>query len=252
MDFFPDELKKQAFENTDEALVQKYQRGDTTALNELITRHKDLLDFKSGAFRSVPVPQAAVGGHAMEQLSIAAKKFDPNSGVKFRTFLDSYLRGLNRYVHRHKGMLSFPDNKMLMLSKFQEAERMLKMRFGYAPDNLIADSMGIPTKDVQQLRRKLGQKELAESGLQNQTAVNQLQDVHVSTIQERGVLVYDGLTQIEKDVYDYAVGGHGKPKLPTSNDIAMRTGLSPSKVARIRKGLAKRVKAIYKYEPNEL
>lgn len=239
---FNQKLIKQALADTDEALVQQYKNGDDKALNELIRRHEDLLKLKSNAFSKVPVPLPAIYGHSIKLLAIAAKNFEPSSGVKFRTFLESNLRGLNRYAHKHKNVLSFPQHKLMAITKFKEVQDILSKQYGQPPaDWQLADALGWSIPDVKEMKTKLSQRELAASGLDNVTGREQEADAVRSKFVETSELLYFGLTNEQKMVFDYSLGKHGKPKLKTDAQIALVTGLSPSKINRIRKDLAHKI-----------
>lgn len=239
---FDRKLIKQALDTTDEALTEKYKAGDNAALNELINRHKDLVKFKVGGHAKTPVPTPAVYGQGLKILSTAAKRFDPASEVKFRTFLESNLKGLNRYVHQNKNLLHFPANKMEKIRKYKEVQDMLSQQYGYAPtDFQMSDALGWSIPEVREFRVKLRQGELAASGLDNVVGREQEDEAVRARREERAEFLYHTLTPEEKVVYDYALGRHGKPKLKTDAEIAVRTRLSPSKVNRIRKSLARKI-----------
>ena len=64
--------------------------------------------------------------------------------------------------------------------------------------------------------------------------------VHSQKI-EAAEFLYYSLTPEKKMVFDYALGRHGKPKLHTDAQISAATRLSPSKVNRIKKELARKI-----------
>lgn len=240
MGLIPDSIKKFVDDNSDTALIMKYQRGDNSALNELINRHKDLLFAKSRSYSNIPVPQEAVSGHAMTILASAAKNFDPKSGVQFRTFLDRHLKGLNRYVHRHKNALHFPDAKGLMITKYQEAVADMTRRYGHVPpDFIIADSLGWSVADINQIKTQLSRRELAASGLDNLSSKADDLDAAISSKEQVAEFVYHGLPEQDKAIYDYALGRHGKPQIATDAEIAKKLQLTLSKVNRTRKDIAR-------------
>jgi len=174
---FDSKLLKQAQEASDEGLVTQYKAGNKAALNELISRHQDLLKMKSNAFSKVPVPMPAIYGHSMQLLAIAANNFDPASGVRFRTFLETNLRGLNRYTHKNKNVLSFPQHKLMAITKFKEVQELLSQQYNQAPtDWQLADALGWSIPDVKEMKSKLAQKELAASGLENAVGKEQEDD----------------------------------------------------------------------------
>lgn len=235
------ELKKVA-EDNDASLVTQYQSGDNKALNELIRRHDDLLKFRTSRYKNMPVPLPAVYGQSMKILANAAQRFDPNQDVKFRTYLESNLKGLNRYSHQNKNVLHFPQNKMENIAKFKEAADLLSQQYGRPPtDWQLSDALGWSIPEIREFRRKLAQGELAASGLTN--VVGKEQDIEAlqARSEERAEFLYFTLTPEQKLVYDLALGRHGRPKLNTDADIAKVTKLSPSKVNRIRKDLARKI-----------
>lgn len=240
--FIDSRLLKQAAENTDEALVAQYQGGNLAVINELLARNKDLIGYKANAFRAIPIPQPALYGEGLRILAVSAQKYDPESKVKFRTFLESHLKGLHRYAHSNKNVLHFPENKMLKIKKYQSVSDLLSQQYGRQPsDWQMSDALGWSIPEVKEFRSKLSQRELASSGLDNVVGTQQQSEMVQSRQIEKAEFLYYGLTPIEKLVYDYAKGEHGKTKLKTDLDIARVTRLSPSKVNRIRKNLAKQI-----------
>ena len=239
---FDKELLKQAIDATDESLIEKYKGGDNKALNTLIGRHQDLVKYKVNSHKNTPVPLPAVYGQGLKILATAAKRFEPNQDVKFRTFLESNLRGLNRYVHQNKNVLHFPANKMEKIRNFKQVHDLLSQQMGHEPsDWQMSDALGWSIPDVKEFRIKLRQGELASSGLDNVVGREQEDDSVRARREERSEFLYHTLTETEKKVYDFALGRHNKPKLKTDAQIAMRTGLSPSKVNRTRKELARKI-----------
>ncbi len=245
MNLIPDDIRKQLQESSDSALIARYKSGDLSAINGLIANHRDLIDAKSRAYTNIPVPQDAVKGHAMSIVAAAARSYDPNTGVQFRTFLDRHLKGLNRYVHRHKNALHFPDAKGLMISKYQEAVADLTRRYGQIPpDYIIADRLGWSINDVGQIKAQLSRRELAASGLDGSVSKSDLLDSAISSKEEAAEFVYHSMPEQDKQIFDYALGRHGKSKLGTDSDIAKHLGLTLSKVNRARKEMARQINKI--------
>ena len=241
---FDEAFKKLAAENTDEALVAKYQKGELSVINELARRHQDLINYRAGGLRGVPVPMPALEGEGLKILASSARRFEVKAGTRFRTFLESNLRGLNRYAHENKNVLHFPENKRLLISKYKTAVESLTNQLGRTPaDWQVADELGWSVPEITKFKAKMSQRELAASGLENLVGSKQEDEAVVSRKQEAAEFLYYSLTNEEKMVYDYALGRHGKMKLRTDGEIAKVTGLNPSKVNRIRKNLASRVQS---------
>ena len=77
--------------------------------------------------------------------------------------------------------------------------------------------------------------------MNNVIGKEQTDDAIRSKHEETAEFLYFSLPNNEKMVCDYALGRHGKRALKTDAEIAVVTGLSPSKVNRIRKDLARRI-----------
>lgn len=243
MDSFSSKDLKYLHEQSDEHLVQQYQAGSKQALNALLTNHQNNLQFQTRrrVGRS-PVPIPAVHGQAMKILVSAANSYDQGSGVQFKTFLDSHLRGLNRFVNTVKSAVHLPENKSLRISKFKEVERLLEANHGNPPtDAIMADALGWSIPDVQAIRRKLSQKELAASGLDNYVSLREEREQEESLQLQNAEFVYFALPPKEKEVYDYLTGRHGKTRLKTDALIAQKTRLTPSQVYQIRKRIGRRI-----------
>ena len=243
MDLFSNKDLKAITDNTDEELVRQYQAGNRTVINDLLDRHQDNLNLQvRRRTGGMPVPLPAVHGKAMTIFINAATRFDLNAGVKFRTFLDSNLQGLNRFVHKAKSAVHLPENKSMKISKLQEVERLLTTQRGYPPeDHVLSDALGWSIPDVQDIRRKLRQKEFAASGMEGVVGRREEREAEESNLRLNQALVYIGLSSEEKTVYDYAQGSHGKPRLGTNLQISQKTGLPLSRVHAIRTRLARRI-----------
>lgn len=228
----------------DRALTRRVQNGDTAALNRLIQKYKHVLDSQV-RYRTygVPVPVPAIAGKAMQILAQAAKAYDPNSTAAFPTFLESHLRGLNRVVHTAKNVVHLPENKSLQISRYQSAFRELQVNNRRDPSiQEISDYLGWSIPIVEAIQTKLNQKEFAASGLNAVVGRDEELAQVDSRRNQAAEFLYATLPSIEKAVFDYAVGGHGKPKLSTDAEIGLKVGLHPGKVNRIRKDISAKIK----------
>jgi len=224
----------------DAKLVEAYKSGDKGALNQLIKNNMDLLQMRAGRYRSAPVPFAAILGQAMQLTAVTAKKFDPKSDTRFRTFLDYHLRGLYRYVQQNKRVDRVPEHRLLQVHRYESQKSLLQARQDREPSNQeMAEALGWSSSEVQQMEKVLGQRSLAASGLENVEAQDSAQARFAETVD----LSYVGWTPQEQLVYDYSVGAHGKPKLASVPEIAKRTGLSTDAVYRIKRKLASELDA---------
>lgn len=230
--------------DTDEALVARYQKGDKNALNKLIARFQEPMNIqvKRRAY-GVPVPMEAVKGQAINLLIQAAKSYTPTAGTTFRTFFESYQRGLNRYVHTLKNVVHLPENHSLKIGRFNEVSKDLRASLRREPTLVeLSDRLSWPIPDVQRIAKKVGQGELAASGLDQLVGKAEETQQQVSRMNMIAEFLYAQLDSKEKAVFDLATGSHGKVKVKTDLEIGRRTGLSLGQVNRIRLKLANQIK----------
>jgi DNA-directed RNA polymerase sigma subunit (sigma70/sigma32) len=229
---------REALATRDAKLVADYKGGDKQALNQLIRNHMDLLIMKARRFDKAPVPYPAVLGQAMQLTAVAAKKYDPDSDVRFRTFLEHYLRGLRRYVDQNKRVDRVPEHRLLQVNRYMSQKALLQARQDREPSNQeLAEALGWSVTEVQQMEKVLNQRSLAASGLENVEGEDAAQSRFAETVE----LSYVSWSPEEQLVYDYSVGAHGKPQLRSVPEIAKTTGLSTDAVYRIKRKLAKQL-----------
>lgn len=234
-------LRKDLKDQTDVELVRRAKAGDTTALNQLIRNHKDLLAMKARyAGGRAPIPLPAVEGEAMRIVALAVNRYDPNSNASFRTFLDAHLRGLNRYVQGNKRVDRVPEHRLLQVQRFQAVKSLLRTERGREPTTQeLVESLGWSPSEVVQMEKILHQRSLAASGLHN---VSQ-QTSAFSRYSESAELLYVTWTPAEKLVYDYSLGAHGKPQISSVEQIARKTGMTADRVYKIKRKLTKDIAA---------
>lgn len=227
-----DPFKKLA--NPDEELVIKAKKGDSVALNNLIRMHKDLIDIKVNNYRKAPVPTAAIEGEAMSLMIDALKKYDPKSGANFRTYFEHMLRGLNRYVNSNKNVARIPENKFLRMRHFMSIKALLQAKYNRQPTiDEMSDELGWGKNDVFMMDQALKQKDLAAFDFEEQSKINQ----ESSRMYETGEFLYAVLTPVEKQIYDYSLGAHGKSVIHSVEEISKKTGLSVDQVYKIKRQL---------------
>ena len=229
---------KKIAQDTDAGLVERAKRGDSVALNQLISNHQDLLGVQVNKYRRAPVPLSAIEGEAMQLVLDAVKKYDPKSGASFRTYLESNLRGLNRYVNSIKNFARIPENKMAKIRHFMSIDSLLKAQYNRPPTlTELSDELGWSQADVFALQKALKQKDLTAMDYEEQARSMQAGSRQHETAQ----FVYAALTPQEKDVFDYSLGQHGKPVIGDVREIAKKTGMTSDQVYKIRRAISQRI-----------
>lgn len=230
-------IKKASLE-TDVGLVDRAKKGDSIALNQLINNHRDLLTVQVNKFRRAPVPLSAIEGEAMQIMLDAVKKYDPKSGASFRTYLETSLRGLNRYVNSNKNVARIPENKFLRLRHFMSTDSLLRAQYNRPPTlQELSDELGWSQADVFALQKAVKQKDLTAMDFEEQSRSAQAGSRQHETAQ----FVYATLNPNEKLVFDYSLGQHGKPVIDDVREIAKKTSLTPDQVYKIRRAISQRI-----------
>lgn len=221
----------------DDELVVKAKRGDSTAFNELINRHSDLISKKVSAYSAAPVPSSAIHAHAIKLMKVAVEKYSPNAAANFRTYLETNLRGLSRFVNDHKTVARIPEHRSLMFGRYQAAKQMLLADKGREPTpEEIAHELRISITDAVKLEQITRTKDLSASSM-TYDQVSQVSNRYTNA----GEFMYFGLTPQEQLVYDYSLGAHGKPALKSVQDIAKRVGLTTDQVYKIKRELGDKI-----------
>lgn len=224
--------------DTEKTQIIKAQRGNQEAIQDLFEKNKDLLDYKANAFSRAPIPNAAVKAEAYKIFMIALRRYDINSGIKFRTFLESHLR-LNRYVTQNSSVVRLPENRVLEITRYRTTKASLESMLGREPSPAeMAAHLGWRLAQAEKMERSLSRSILseAESSERKFSISTDMSSRYTDTIE----LLYYSLSGEERDVWDFANGAHGKPKLK-AEQIAEKLRLSVDKVYRILRDVNKRI-----------
>jgi hypothetical protein len=224
--------------NSDSELVRRAKAGDSRSLNELVTRHKDLLEIRTNQFRQAPIPTPAIFGESIRLVRVAVQQYRPESGIQFRTFLEATLRGLNRYVNSNKRVDRVPEHRSLQIGRYKAIKSLVKADKSREPTaDELADELGWSLKDVLEMEKILRQGTYAASGISNLSVSNTMASRQAETVD----LMYVTWTPEEKLVFDYSLGAHGKAATSSVVEIAKNINTTTDKVYRIRRQLAKKL-----------
>lgn len=221
---------------TDASLVAKAKTGDQPAFNELLRRHNDLLNHKANAFRRSPIPVSVFHAHAMQLAHNAVNRFDPKSGVQFRTFLDSTIR-LNRFATQNKNVARIPEHRALLIGRYKAAREMIAGTVDREPTPAeLAEYLGWSVADAVRMEQALSRRDLAASSME----FDQVSNVG-DRVSETVDFLYFELSPEEQLVFDYSLGKHGKKRLDSVAAISKQTGLTADRVYAVKRKLAQRI-----------
>lgn len=224
---------------SDEQLAVLAKGGDFAARNELIRRFNTTIRMKARGYARAPIPEAALEGEAMRLLLYAADRFDPKAGVKFKTFLETHLRGLYRYTAKHQNVARIPEHQVMEITRYRNVKDILSTNKGReATNGELADALGWSTQQVQKMETSLSRRDIAGSSIEKAHEARRISDRMEDTLEFD---YFSRMTPKEKLVYDYSLGKHGKSRLFSVKEISAKTGIPGGEVYAIKSRLAKNI-----------
>lgn len=168
----------------------------------------------------------------------ASGRYSAKMGVQLSTYVNSYLRGLNREFIRRSQMVHIPEGARLEWQKLERANSELEMDKGREPTvNELADNTGLSAKKIERLR--LQNRGEASEG---QLLTEQGESLFFRKDDPQRIwadYVYHELDPVDQKVYEWSTG-YGGAKTMKKMDIASRLGISaPAVSARISKIIKK-------------
>ena len=224
----------------DHALIMRAKQGDTFARNDLLRKYRVSIDRLTRKFMRAPVPPAAIHGEAMKLLLLSVEKWDPTRGILFKTFMETQMRGIYRYVTTNKNVARVPEHRVLEIRRYQNAKSLLEAQKDREPTHdEMADHLNWSTQQVQMMDTALSRGALSlatseERGFQDPVTF-------YNRMGETFEFMYFNMTPDEKIIYDYSLGAHGKRKLGSVAEISQVTRIPTDKVYAIKRKLARDV-----------
>ena len=209
-------------------------------LEPLLDLYDSDINRKVHQFRSAPVPDSAVRGHAHQMTLKALNSYKPGSGASLRTWVNWNLKKVRGFVVTHQNMGRIPEQRAMRIGDFKKTKEELTDRLGHVPDALtLSEALGPKwsLNEVTRMESELRPDLIASKSLTADTLDG------LSDPRERNVLkyLYQDLSMDERLVFEYTLGVNGKEKL-SAGDIATKLNLSRPKVSRIRKSIDKKMR----------
>jgi len=229
------------------ALWKKWkQTNDKGAFQELYKSMKPIMMKASqkASFNS-NIPQSAHQAYAAQNFYDALRTYDPNKGALNTFVYGNVHQKAKRLNYLYQDLGHKPEPRAQKVGLYQTIKEQLRNDLGREPSSAeVADNMGIPVREVTTLERELT-KDLAIDEITEQQAVY-MTDASVEKLD----YVYYDLNGEEQGVYDYIMGGHGKPRMVKANQtidfdgIGNRMGISSSKVRMLHKKISDKLEKI--------
>jgi DNA-directed RNA polymerase sigma subunit (sigma70/sigma32) len=188
-------------------------------------------------FRTAPLPLVTMELEAKRIGGQAVMDWSPTAGMNLAPYVGTIVRQrLYRYVAEHQNVGRLPEESIRQVGNIQRAITNLGESLGREPTTPeLADHLGLPVSHVTRLRKSL-RKDLLESGIDDELAETLKHDPNY----ERVMLAYYGLTDMEKQVFDFSMGAHGQPKLKPQ-EIAARLKVSPARISALKHTLGSKL-----------
>lgn len=192
-------------------------------IEKLIKDHKRLIELEASRYaKFIPLTFAQVEAYRLARE--AAEKYDEKSGIRFSTYLTSYLQKLSRLSTQYGGSVRVPENKQFKINRLNQIETGLSEELGRTPTVAeLSDASGMSMAVVNSLL-KARKKEVNLSNLAYAPVFYGGEDddwIH---------FVYHDLSDKDKLIFEHKTGFGGKPILD-NNVIAKNLGVSPSTVS---------------------
>jgi len=213
--------------NTAYASWQKDQSKDS--LKQLLTAAKPVI---SQAMRTyAPKAPPALESKAKLLLVKALPNFDPNKGVKLRSYLYTQLQPLQRELGSYN-TLHIPERVYLQSKKIQEDKDRFTAENGYEPSDIdLADYTGLSVKRIRHIDRfKFNQVSDSTFESSDDKPNMSLPGTESNDIRLWETAVAHDLNPRDRTIYELKTGSNGKPAIGTSA-IAKRLKISPAAVS---------------------
>ncbi|MFA7710493.1 MAG: hypothetical protein WCY30_05265 [Candidatus Neomarinimicrobiota bacterium] len=228
------------FTKGDTEAWKKWQTtGSQDDLENLFKNFEGIITTAVKKYSSQRMPTSAIRTEA-ERLALGAfRTYNPSMGASLATHVNNNLLKLYGFVARYSDIAKVPEKRYSGVRRFNDAERILREKFKREPNAAeIADYLQIPVSEVGRYRQE-GVQILSGSGISDFSNI----DVGSDSLLKKYALsaVYFDLEPEEKIVYEYVYGMAGKKQTGSTGEIATKTGMSPSKISRLKKKIADKI-----------
>ncbi len=161
-------------------------------------------------------------------------RYDPNRGVKLRTWLMTHLKGLQRAGVQESQSVHIPERILLDQGRMRTGEADLRDRLGREPSSQeLADHVGLSIKRIAKIRQ--AQPGYAESSLVTNTEDGGQEQASPAVVSHSGEdswreFIYHDLGPVDQAIMEHSLGLHGRPAIQ-KREIAQKLGLSTGAIS---------------------
>ena len=155
LDLYLEEVSKSPLLTAEQeiAVARRVQRGDEAATHELITKNLRFVISVAKKYQNRGLPLVDLIGEGNLGLLTAARKFDPDHGVKFISYAVWWIRqSILAAIARHGRMVRVPLNRTADLARIVRSTETLRQDLGREPTaEEISAAVGLSVELVQSL-----------------------------------------------------------------------------------------------------
>lgn len=224
---------------------RKIRQGDEKALNELVKRNLRYVVSVSNMYRGCGLSLGDLISEGNLGLIQAAKRFDPDKGVKFITYAVWWIRqSIMHALAEQSGTVRLPIKQAGVLFKIGEEYKKYFQTHGHEPSSSdLADILGVSLEEIETIMRAYRTYLSLDTPLKDDEETSYLDLVeseNMPTVEENilraslseeieGILVE--LSDRERDVLRLRFGFDGPPQ--TLEEIGKVMGLSRERIRQI-------------------
>lgn len=242
----------------EKSLARAAQGGGRRELDMLVRSHVRLVLAIAADFRHCGVAQDDLVSEGLLGLVEAAKRFDPERGVRLAGYASWWIRAyIRRYTLANRRLVRPPStrNARKLISNLRKTQRELTQKLGERPDSeAVAEVLGVAAWEVDEIDEALRRRdtacgvqeadgtvrEIACSGPTPEAMVSELEDrARIAAAVSRGMA---SLTERERTV----IAERSLCLSPSSlSDLGLQLGISRERVRQIQaQGYAKMREAV--------
>lgn len=207
------------------------------SMKPLLTQFRGTINSQVNKYRANPnIPQSALRAEFTNRAIEAFDNYDPSRGASLHTHVNWQMMKGRRFVTTYSNVGRIPESRAYKVGEFINIKSDLTDRFGREPTaHELADKLKWPVKQVTSMQQEV-RREVPTSVL----AADSVADKPSREAEVIRLIQYE-LSPEEQLVLEYTYGLNGKPNL-RPGDIASKMKMPPSKVSRMKLGIATKMK----------
>lgn len=168
----------------------------------------------------------------------AAKTYDPNRGLRFKSYVYQQLQPLQRIVGKRSNMVAVPERHLIEGKRLAEASQKFYDENGYEPSTAdLSDYTGMSAKRIAAIRsHRATVSESKATSPEGDPMGSQKEDVQQAWCD----YIYSSLPSFDQKIYEWRTGYAGAPTLGVI-EIARRLNTSPATVSQRMKKISEMI-----------